>query len=116
MNQQNQSSASDWRERWRGSWASDKRLIPPDGASVPSQHEETRGTSNCEARGGVTSNENASKLCYSTIRKGKTGNADADETQGAVNKLKSHDINKAVDNANADELQGATDKIIKEVI
>ena len=36
MNQQNQSSASDWRERWRGSWASDKRLIPPDGASVPS--------------------------------------------------------------------------------
>ena len=42
MNQQNQSSASDWRERWRGSWASDKRLIPPDGASVPSQHDKTR--------------------------------------------------------------------------
>ena len=91
-------------------WAGDKRLIPPGGKSAPSQEERTTGTPNCEARGGVTSNENASKLCYSTIQKGKIGNAGADKTQGAINKLKSQDINNAVDNANADELQGATDK------
>ena len=91
-------------------WAGDKRLIPPGGKSAPSQEERTTGTPNCEARGGVTSNENASKLCYSTIQKGKIGNAGADKTQGAINKLKSHDINNAVDNANADELQGATDE------
>ena len=52
-------------------WAGDKRLIPPGGKSAPSQEERTTGTPNCEARGGVTSNENASKLCYLIIHKGK---------------------------------------------
>ena len=91
-------------------WAGNKRLIPPSGKSVPLQQKRTTGTPNCEARGGVTSNENASKLCYSTIQKGKIGNAGADKTQGAISKLKNHDINNEVDNANADELQGATDE------
>ena len=97
-------------------WAGDKRLIPPGGKSAPSQEERTTGTPNCEARGGVNSNENASKLCYSIIHKGKIGNAGADKTQGAINKFKSHDINNAVDNANADELQGATDERKKEKV
>ena len=62
------------------SWAGDTRLIPPDGASVPSQHDKTRGTPNREARGGVVYDEIASNI----------GNVDmnvmAHEAQGAIGK------------------------------
>ena len=98
------------------SWAGDTRLIPPDGASVPSQHNKTRGTPNREARGGVVYDEIASNIGKNTwenvtARKAQgatdendTKNVTAQESQGANGKNEK-------DNVTAQESQGASKNV-----
>ena len=72
------------------SWAGDTRLIPPDGASVPSQHEETRGTPNREARGGDICKEAASFSSNATNVK-KTPDDQKEEAGGTLLKKRTLD-------------------------
>ena len=110
------------------SWAGDTRLIPPDGASVPSQHDKTRGTPNREARGGVVYDETASNIGKNTwenvtARKAQgatdnndTKNVTAQESQGANGKNEKENVTAcktqgAIDNVTAQESQGASKNV-----
>ena len=90
-------------------WAGDKRLIPPGGTPRPSQSKEIQGTLTHEAREGVASSASASRDFYDTTRIGRViGNAGACKVQGAISEDDSkEDIDIKVGNANADESQGA---------
>ena len=110
------------------SWAGDTRLIPPDGASVPSQHDKTRGTPNREARGAVVYDEIASNIGKNTWEKvtarkaqgatdeNDTKNVTAQESQGANGKNEKENVTAcktqgAIDNVTAQESQGASKNV-----